>query len=329
MNILISTTIILLISFNCMAMWQHLFNDNLELLDAYRIFEYPEHKERIRSIAFSRDENLLVTGSDDGVICSKSIEAGKLMGICHLKSPVKVLSMNQNENQAFTADNNGNILQCDLTSGHILSRFDSHTAEITDLKIESAGKFIASSSIDGTVRVTNIETHETRIAALADHHLTMFSKFTSGTNGKIIVSSLANELFLFGSENIYGSVNLNCQFNMPLIILKAFNYNGKLVAIAADQDNQIVFLDIENRKIYTYPIKIDYVELAAFTTDNKYLVVTGSGKIHVYSMISHKLKPIVLTPYNIVANNLAISVKGRYIAINATNNKCYIWKMIQ
>ncbi|HEY9881194.1 MAG TPA: serine/threonine-protein kinase [Leptolyngbyaceae cyanobacterium] len=146
------------------------------------------HKKPIKSLVLLRDNNTLISGSEDTTIRLWDLEQGteikQLMG--HTGS-VNTLVVGPGDQTLFSAGTDRNILIWDLTAGKVkLSIKEAHSGIINGLSLSSDGKVLASASADDGIKLWNAETG--KLIRRLDVHNKIVNTLAFSQDGGLLVS---------------------------------------------------------------------------------------------------------------------------------------------
>lgn len=127
------------------------------------------HSNEVYSVAWSPDNSVLASGSVAGIIrIWDRVEEAHLVDLFlrgtvlrGTTSPIDCLTWRPDSHTLASGSQDGAIRLWDIVSGRLLRTFEGHTAAVTSVSFSSDGRFFASKSIDGTVRIYSTETEET------------------------------------------------------------------------------------------------------------------------------------------------------------------------
>ena len=126
-------------------------------------FELTTHKDRIKALALSQDSNLLITGAYDGQIIIWN--AKRECKIQNIKTSgfVFCVAISKNNEEMVAGITEGNINYLDIyhiNSCKRLARLEGHKETIYSVVICKKDKYIASASLDTTIRIWDRHTFE-------------------------------------------------------------------------------------------------------------------------------------------------------------------------
>lgn len=120
------------------------------------------HDEAVLCLGFSRDSELLVSGSKDGKIKVWKIQSGQCLrryDRAHEQGVTSVV-LSKDGSQVLSGSFDGTIRIHGLKSGKMLKEFRGHTSYVNDVIYSADGSQIISGSSDSNVRVWDAKTCE-------------------------------------------------------------------------------------------------------------------------------------------------------------------------
>ena len=143
------------------------------------------HADGVRSVSFSPDGSIIVSGSWDGTIKLWDIELGKAIAtfeesgvslprdrsfLINLEGGAVSFSPDTDELTFVSGSSDGTVKLWDVATGQIITTFSGHTEEVTSVSFSPDGSMIASSAWDDKVKLWDVATG-TNLATLIDEPL--------------------------------------------------------------------------------------------------------------------------------------------------------------
>ena len=143
------------------------------------------HADGVRSVSFSPDGSMIVSGSFDGKIKLWDVELGKAIAtlegsevslprdrrlLTNLEGGAVSFSPDGDELTFVSGSYDGTLRLWDVETGQIIATFPGHTDEVTSVSFSPDGSMIASSAWDDRVKLWDVATG-TNLASLKDELL--------------------------------------------------------------------------------------------------------------------------------------------------------------
>jgi WD40 repeat protein len=128
-------------------------------------------ESEVLSISVSPDGRLIATGTRAGQVVVFGNEPGSSPRVIHDEPGNDILSVAFNNNGSRLAAGNvgGAISIIEVATGNLLTTLSGHTARVVDIEFCPAGRFIASTSFDGSIRIWNAQNLNSRPVVLREH----------------------------------------------------------------------------------------------------------------------------------------------------------------
>jgi len=201
------------------------------------------HAGTVSSIAFSSDGSTLVSASFDGNVKLWS-QRGDLLKTFKVDTNniLTKVRFSPDEEKLLIATGEKNVFRTSVklwsTTGQEVQRFAGHGSRITDASFSPDGKFIVSTSFDGTVRLWDPHQEET-VTSIAEHDEGITSLDFS-SDGKTLASSSRD-----------GSITIWDSDNRPLKTFEGHSDGVNSVKFTTDSANLISASDDKTIKTWT------------------------------------------------------------------------------
>lgn len=223
------------------------------------------------------------TGSDDGFVRVWSLDFSQVSVEAEHEAPISIVRFSPNCSQIATATLNGNLGVLDVKQKEYITLVRSHSDSIIDAAIDSTCRFIATSSLDNTVRVWNFETcrqlYDFQAVDESPTRVSFCPVFTSNTfscgfsSGKVRVFSVeqAKMITEIQSPHAISSNRVN-----EITDLKYSNDGQRL--ITGDLLKYLCLYDVERdySLVRMLPNCISASGSLCLSPDDKHLAVIGS-----------------------------------------------------
>jgi WD40 repeat protein len=162
------------------------------------------HSSRIRVISISKDGRYVYGGTDDGNLIRWTIANGESKLIYNNKDiSIHSITLNRNDSRIAFGDKSGNIIILDPNAGRVISKVRGHSSRVLDIEYSPDNTQIATSSMDGTIKIWNArDLNETPVVITAHEEWVFAIAFSP--DGRSIVSSSENgEIYFWSTRTKY------------------------------------------------------------------------------------------------------------------------------
>lgn len=125
----------------------------------------------VLSLAVSPDGSLIAVGTRSGQVLLYQDEVGAGVQIIHNEqgNDVHTVTFNNNGTRLATGSLRGEVRVLDLNTGNLIATLREHAARVVDVDFCPGGKFLASSSFDGSISIWNMQNLNNRPVILREH----------------------------------------------------------------------------------------------------------------------------------------------------------------
>jgi WD40 repeat protein len=286
------------------------------------LFVLNKHSAAVKSVAFSEDDSLLATGSEDKTIIIWNAQTGEpVTTIGNNFFPVKALQFYTGD-ELFVASG-PDIKRIDF-QGKIIQTYIGKTAYIWSLDYNRPTGKITAGSFGKTIRVWDVATGKETLL-LEGHEKSTLPVCFSPTGNQILSGSLDQSVRLWDANT--GKELKKMDGHSDNIFRVAFHPNGRYAA-SASADKTIRLWNLDSGKIVqTYlghtsgVMDIDFSpdgnHLLSCSNDNTIILwetITGN---RLYSFVDHKA----------TVNSIEFSKNGKYFASASDDKTARIWKL--
>jgi len=172
-----------------------------------------QHDQKIRVIEVSPNGNNIAGGTDDGNVFTWNLD-GSGNRLLYNGGGITIYSLTYNSNGSLIAigDKSGNLKLINARTGSLIKNLTGHSARILDVDFSQNGKFLASSSMDGTVRLWTLEDYSKPPIVLTGHESWVLSIAFSPDSRNLITSSDKGDLILVWPTESRYMANQMCSF---------------------------------------------------------------------------------------------------------------------
>ena len=125
-------------------------------LDGNIVTKLKEHKKDVRSVAFSPDDQLLATASEDGTTRVWNLKGNLIRELKGHEGGVNSVVFSPDGQLIATGSNDKTIRLWDL-KGNVVREFKGHRRSVSTIAFSPDGKYLVSGSSDGTARLWRVE----------------------------------------------------------------------------------------------------------------------------------------------------------------------------
>jgi WD40 repeat protein len=162
------------------------------------------HSSRIRVISVSKDGRYVYGGTDDGKLIRWTISNGESRMIYdNRNTSINTLALNRNGSRVVLGDKSGNIIVLDPNAGRVISRVKGHSSRVLDISYSPDNTQLASSSMDGTIKIWNARDLSETPIVLTAHESWVFAIAFSPDGRSIVSSSENGDIFFWSSRTKY------------------------------------------------------------------------------------------------------------------------------
>ncbi|MGE0007683.1 MAG: caspase family protein [Parvibaculaceae bacterium] len=203
------------------------------------------HRSTVRAVAYSPDDDRVLTGGSDGTMKLWDVETGRLIRTfpAHLDD-VTSLAFFADGSRVLSGSGDKTVKVWDVKSGQLLHTFDDHRSVVTSVAVSRDGTLIASGSVEGTVRLWSAVTWKP-VHTLTEHKCWVNAVAFSPDGRRVISgggSRYTDVLELCDDNNLRvwdvatGSL-LHTLGHACHVNAVAFSNNGKLIVSGSGNDS--------------------------------------------------------------------------------------------
>ena len=280
------------------------------------------HEGTVWGVAFSLDGGVMATASDD-----KTVKLWKRYGASY--TPLRTLNIGA-EVYAVAFSPDGDIATGDKNkqvklwnaNGTFLTSLNGHNSAVTAVKFSRDGRFIASASDDGTVRIWRNNQDKYELLHILKGHEGMVKTVAFSPDSEIIATAGADKTVKLWKLD--GTLIKTWDGHNDSVYEVAFSPNGQTIATAS-QDKTIKLWQRDGKLITTLAGDSDRIYAVAFSPNGKTIVSAGRSRIA-------KLWKIGKTPLTTLNGHVdrvwgvAFSPDGQTIVSGGFDKTIKLWK---
>lgn len=221
----------------------------------------------VTALAFSRDSEMIASGSHDGSISLWKVQTGSLVRSipkAHAQG-VTSLCFSRDGSQILSASFDTTVRMYGLKSGKVMREFRGHTSFVNDVSFSVDGSRVISASSDGTVRVWDARSSEC-LAALRPRHGASDTATVAAPSVSAAIALPRNPEHLLVVDRT-NELSVMSTRGQALATLAATNPDSSVVdahflAAAVSFRGQYAFAAAEDNKLYCFNLetnKLDFV----------------------------------------------------------------------
>ena len=283
------------------------------------------HSKRVRSVSFSSDGKLIVSGSDDNTAIIWRRQDGKLLKrLKGHKGNLNQVKFSRDSKLIATASDgdNENVKLWDI-DGTLLTTFNGHQDRVKDVSFTPDSNMLITGSWDNTVRLWNLkglfpdtfEDHNERVVDLA-----------WSPDGKIFASASWDKtvhLRRYNGKLINKPKHPN---NVNAVSFSPYNKRVPTLIATADSSGNIYLWQEDGTPYKSFKGHDDYIRAVAWSPDSQILATAAGEKdrtVKLWSRDGNLLK--TLEGHKDGVYGVSFSPNGKIIATSSKDNTVKLW----
>jgi WD40 repeat protein/uncharacterized caspase-like protein len=284
------------------------------------------HKNWIKSLAVSRNGELLASGSNDRTVRVWNVSSGhELLTLAGHEGPVEVVSFSPDDRWIISGSADSTIKVWDAVSGRQLQTLKGHIAGITALEVSSDGRTLASASADNSIRLWDTITwRELRTLNKQTKRITTLAFSRDGRH--LVSGSIDGSLIIWDTTN--GRDRMPSKPGAAAVLASAFIADDEFLSASAD--GTIVSWDAatgKQKRVVAGNQGVEEILFASLSKDEKLIASsTGNRVVEVHSALDGKLVR-TLASHSASFFSVAVSRDGRWLAAGANDRTIRLWQI--
>jgi WD40 repeat protein len=284
------------------------------------------HKNWVKSVAVSRNGELLASGSNDRTVRVWNVSSGReLLNLVGHEGPVEVVLFSPDDRWIISGSTDSTIKVWDTVSGRPLQTLKGHIAGITALAISGDGRTLASGSADNSIKLWDTATwRELRTLNKQTRKITTLAFSRDGR--RLVSGSLDGSLIIWDTTN--GRDRILSKPGAAAPLTSAFIADDEFLSASAD--GTIVSWDAvtgKQKRVVAGEQGAGEILFASLSKDGELIASsTGSRVVEVYSSLDGKVVR-TLASHSASFFSVAFSHDGRWLAAGTNDRTIRLWQV--
>lgn len=281
------------------------------------------HKNLVYSVAFSPDEDIIASGSDDKTIKLWQLKSGQ--EICTLNghtNSVYCVTFSPDGKNIASSSHDKTIRLWQVNTGAEICKFIGHTNAVYSVAFSLDGELIASSSWDRSVKIWRVKDGQ-EIGTLTGHTNLVYSVAFS-PDGELIASSSWDKTIKIWQVKD-GKLLRTLSSHKDCVRCVAFSPNGEFFA-SGSHDNTIKLWWVKDwQEVLTIGGHSWYIDSIAFNPDGEFLASSSNQVIKIWR-VKDGQEVCDLAGHANSVYSVAFSADGEYLASGSSDKTIKLWR---
>ncbi|MFM2061815.1 MAG: hypothetical protein RLZZ507_1485 [Cyanobacteriota bacterium] len=282
------------------------------------------HQEPVRSVAFSPDNQIIASASDDGTIKLWQRDGTFIKNLTEDKNKVNSISFSPNGKMIAAGYDNGTI-KIWQRDGKLIKTFnytnnslDKNT--VYSISFSPNGKMIASGSNDNTIKLWGLDGK--LIKTFTGHQRSVYAVSFSPDGEKIVSGSADHTIKIW---NLDGTIITTIKNDKNPIYAVSFSPDGKTIA-SGNKDKTVKLWQLDGKLIKTFTGHKETVNTVNFSPDGK-IIASGSGDktVKLWKLDGTLIK--TLSGHQDSIWNVNFSQNGKMLASGSLDKTIKLWQL--
>ena len=290
---------------------KELINNHTDIFPLPALMTLQGHTDRVKSIAWSPNEQYALTGSDDKTARLWDLNTGKTIHELqdHIYSVTSV-ALSTDGKYALTGSDDETVRLWDLNTGQTIQILQNHTDSVNAVAFSPDSQHALTGSDDMTARLWNLAdlTEEPRIL----HHTSYVTAVTFSQNSIHAVTGCQDgTVYIWDLTHLAASPRILQGHHSKQIISLAISKNDKYIATYSR--DAVCLWDITTGES-TGPLHGNTIS-AAFSSDDQYaLIGSAAHKVYLCDLVNSQVTTATLESHtNRPLGLMTISPSGKYV----------------
>ncbi|MEQ8674494.1 MAG: TIR domain-containing protein [Aggregatilineales bacterium] len=240
------------------------------------------HEDTVNDLTFNTDGTLILSGAADGIAILWDVETGEEIqrffddtGEGH-DGAINAVAFSPNDNRVVTGGVDGFVVFWDIDSGAPNTKTTTHSDEVTGIAFNADGSLLASSSLDRSIVVQDVESGEV-VAQVETPDIITGVVFNP--DGETLLSSsgaFTMNTWTIDTENATLNRDRIFSGHLEWVDKAVYDHEGLFILSASDDDTVRLWNSLTGNEVNRFGGHSDNVKDIAFSPDGR-TAITGSA----------------------------------------------------
>ncbi|MBV7335484.1 WD40 repeat domain-containing protein [Chloroflexi bacterium TSY] len=264
------------------------------------------HRETVRTAAFSPDERLIVTASQDKTAKVWNAKTSELLLTLQHTDTVAAATFNPDGTKIATASGNSDQTWTAVQGDKILT-LNGHTQRINSIEFSPDNQKLVTASDDGTGIIWDAS-DGTDVTRLLGHSGEVVSASYNATGDRIVTASWDGTIGIWDASE--GTELATLYGHSGQVYSARFSPDSNYVASSGSDSTVRLWDSSTGTQLYTFTSKNDAVLSLAFSPNGKHLVTCGESDIcQIWDLTAREHLPLTYGTPNLIADKPVLNLK--------------------